>query len=401
MLASLADLLAAAEHKGYALALVSADDLLAAQALIAQASDQEAPLALLVHTGRLSELSSAESRRLADALREQARMARVPVCPVLAGVTQLNQVAEAVRLGFCAVLLENDEAAFVQESVGLAHQKGLSVVARIRDSAISAGPAALLVEMGGAVPLDEVAALCRAAPVPILLRPGAALPAPDLERVLAPGLRGIDCTPMLSEALAVALRERACAPGFDPHALLDLRNSILRETLAACLKVTGSAGQAPYAPIDIPAYAMQLFEQGYTCAEAIFIAFAEAEGYSSEVAHRAATSFIGGIGNQGQVCGTLIGGLMVIGVREAHTNPQHKPPRYAARALAVELLHWYQAQKGSTNCRDLLQLDLSDPEQAGQFSMERHFHGVCMPLMRETSEWLVARFARLAEESST
>ncbi len=410
MLGSLPALLTAATEKAYGLVLASVDDLLAAQALMTQAGKQEAPLVLVVRTDRFRGISTGEVRRLSDALREQARMARVPICLMLAGVQNLEQVGEAIRLGFCACLIENHETDFVQESGRLARENGLAVAVllgqaeavdpvRARAFVESAGPDALLLSWGDAVPFDRLAALCEGLSAPLLLRTAAVLPEEDLKRALALGVRGFDCTPILTEALTGALRQHISAPDFKPHTLLDQRDNALCGSLSACLKITGSEGQAPFTPIDIPAYAEELFRQGYSCAESVFTAFAEAEGYSSEVAHRAATSFIGGMARQGLTCGSLIGGLMVIGAREAHSNPQYKPPRYAARAMAAELVRWYQAQKSTTNCRDLLQLDLSDPEQAKQYSTERHLHGVCIPLVRETSEWLIARFNRFAGES--
>jgi C_GCAxxG_C_C family probable redox protein len=418
MLASLPDTLTAATEKAYALVIADVSDPLAAQALIAQATDQQAPLVLAVHMNRLSDLTAGGARRLADALREQARMAHGPVCLMLEGVQNLEQVEKAGWLGFCAVLLEEREADFVREAVEFAHGNGLAVVAflaqaqagampslpdpiRTRAFIESTNPDALLVELEGAVPFSHLGALCEGLSVPLLLRTRGTLSEGDLKRALALGVRAFDCSSVLSETLVAVLREHVSAPDFEPITLLDRRDSALRETLSTYLRRTGSAGQAPCQPVDIPTYAEQLFTQGYSCAESVFTAFAETEGYSSEVAHRAATSFIGGMARQGLTCGALIGGLMVIGAREAHSNPQYKPPRYAARAMAAELVRWYQTQKGTTNCRDLLQLDLSDPEQARQYSAERHLHGICIPLVREVSEWLIARFNRQAGELDT
>ena len=157
--------------------------------------------------------------------------------------------------------------------------------------------------------------------------------------------------------------------------------------------LSDSAGQAQPPPTDIPTYAEELFRSGYSCAEAIFKAFSEAGGYASEVAQRASTMFIGGMSNQGLTCGTLVGALMVIGAQQSDADPGNKPPRQAAQDLGAELIRWYAEQKGPTACKVLLNLDLSDPDQASQFSMDTHFDGVCAPLMRETSEWLLEHLA--------
>lgn len=415
MLASLSDLLATATEKAYALVIASVDDLLAAQALIVQAAAQQAPLVLALPTERLHGLTAREARRLADALREQARMAPTPICLMLSGVQTLAQVEQAIHLGFSAILIERAESGLIQRSVELARERGVAVAALLAqaegtvslpDPALAralvenAEPDALLLALREASPFNHLTALCEGLSVPLLLRVET-MAEDDFRRALALGVRAFDCSPMLTETLTVALREHVNTPDFEASTLVRQRDSNLREALSACLKLTESAGQTPYQPIDIPSYAEQLFAQGYSCAESVFTAFAEVEGYSSEVAHRAATSFIGGMAGQGLTCGALIGGLMVIGAREAHSDTRHKPPRYAARAMAAELVRWYQAQKGTTNCRELLQLDLSDPEQAKQYSRERHLYGICIPLVREVSEWLIARFKRSDEVSVT
>lgn len=153
--------------------------------------------------------------------------------------------------------------------------------------------------------------------------------------------------------------------------------------------MTDSPNDGTPHPIDIPAYAEELYRGGHACAETIFLAFAEAGGYSSEVAQRASSMFLGGMCRQGMTCGALIGGLMVIGAQMSDADPLNKTPRRAAHALGVELIRWYAEQKGATTCKALLNLDLSDPEQAARYSMETHFEGVCVPLVRETSEWLL------------
>jgi C_GCAxxG_C_C family probable redox protein len=139
-----------------------------------------------------------------------------------------------------------------------------------------------------------------------------------------------------------------------------------------------------------------LYRSGYGCTEAVFLAFAEAEGYASDAVQLASSMGLDGLCNQGLTCGTLLGGLLVIGVRAAYVNRAYKAPRRRARALGVELIQWYTQRFGSGVCKQLLQLALSDPAQAKNYQPGGYFDRVCVPMLVEMCEWLVQRFAQEA-----
>ena len=60
--------------------------------------------------------------------------------------------------------------------------------------------------------------------------------------------------------------------------------------------------------------AIELFEEGYNCAQAVFLAFSDLTGYSKEDALRISSSFGGGMGGMREVCGSVSGMFMVCGV---------------------------------------------------------------------------------------
>ncbi len=391
MLGDTLTLLTGARHTGYALAAAPTADLPACEALIEAAGKRQAPLLLACHLEHLGPLDTAAGQRFVDGLYDRAQAAPGPVALLLDGLSEADQVGLALHGGFSAAILPDY---LLPKAESLAGQAGLALIADVTgddrltpDSQTLHRAAALRIHTGSPLPAATLETVVQAADLPVILRPTGLLSDAEVQRSAALGLSAIDCEPDLNATVMVALQGLTHADD-----LLHLRAEALAAALTRFIDLGGSGGQAIPAPIDIPAYAQALFVQGYTCAEAIFLAFSAAEDYPSAVAQRAAASFVGGMANQGLTCGTLIGGLMVIGAREAHTNPQYKLPRRAARALAVELIQWYQSQQGSTNCRDLLLLDLSDPTQASQFSREQHFGGVCMPLMGQTCAWLVARF---------
>ena len=58
--------------------------------------------------------------------------------------------------------------------------------------------------------------------------------------------------------------------------------------------------------------AMNLFENGCNCSQAVLLAFAEDFGLDEEKAAALAVPFGGGMSKQGKTCGCLSGALMVI-----------------------------------------------------------------------------------------
>lgn len=69
--------------------------------------------------------------------------------------------------------------------------------------------------------------------------------------------------------------------------------------------------------------AMELFKQGYNCAQAVFGAFCDETGFDFETAVMLASPFGGGMGRLREVCGTVSGMLMAAGMLYGYNSPKH------------------------------------------------------------------------------
>jgi len=100
--------------------------------------------------------------------------------------------------------------------------------------------------------------------------------------------------------------------------------------------------------------AMGYFREGYSCAQAVLLAFCEETGLTKEQAAMLAAPFGGGMGRLREVCGAFSAALMVMGILEGVSSPddeQAKADQYA------EVQRWAKAfaeQNGSLICRELL-----------------------------------------------
>ncbi len=98
--------------------------------------------------------------------------------------------------------------------------------------------------------------------------------------------------------------------------------------------------------------AKALFQEGYNCAQAVFLAFAEDYGISREAALKLSSSFGGGFGRLREVCGAVCGMTMALGLAEGNTDPTGKLAHYEkVRSLMEE----FSNRHGGYICRDLLE----------------------------------------------
>ena len=59
--------------------------------------------------------------------------------------------------------------------------------------------------------------------------------------------------------------------------------------------------------------AMALFEEGYNCAQSVFLAFSDLHGMDTHTAAALSSSFGGGMGRLREVCGAVSGMFLVAG----------------------------------------------------------------------------------------
>lgn len=97
--------------------------------------------------------------------------------------------------------------------------------------------------------------------------------------------------------------------------------------------------------------ARRLFLEGYNCAQAVFVAFATDEGMSEKSALKLASSFGGGLGRMGEVCGAVSGMAMALGLIKGNADKEGKLTHYAR---VRELVGKFADENGGYICRELL-----------------------------------------------
>lgn len=102
--------------------------------------------------------------------------------------------------------------------------------------------------------------------------------------------------------------------------------------------------------------AMALFEEGYNCAQAVFLAFEDMHGIERRTAAALSSSFGGGMGRLREVCGSVSGMFLTVGVLYGYDDPKAKEEKAEHYARIQELAAIFEKANGSIVCRELLGL---------------------------------------------
>ena len=107
--------------------------------------------------------------------------------------------------------------------------------------------------------------------------------------------------------------------------------------------------------------AVELFVEGYNCAQAVAAAFGDLTGLDEKTAARMASCFGGGMGRMREVCGAVSGMLLVAGILYGYDDPKATREKRDLYAQVQAMAGQFRQELGSIVCRDLLKNPPSDP----------------------------------------
>ena len=107
--------------------------------------------------------------------------------------------------------------------------------------------------------------------------------------------------------------------------------------------------------------AVELFVEGYNCAQAVIMAFSDLIGMDEKACARISSSFGGGMGRLREVCGAVSGMLMVAGILYGYDDPKATKEKRELYARVQAMAGQFRQELGSIVCRDLLKNPPSDP----------------------------------------
>ena len=107
--------------------------------------------------------------------------------------------------------------------------------------------------------------------------------------------------------------------------------------------------------------AVELFVEGYNCAQAVAAAFGDLTGLDEKTAARMASCFGGGMGRMREVCGAVSGMFMVLGSLYGYDDPKADIAKKELYTRVQALAEEFKKDGGSIICREILKNPPSDP----------------------------------------
>lgn len=136
--------------------------------------------------------------------------------------------------------------------------------------------------------------------------------------------------------------------------------------------------------------ALKAFKAGFNCAQSVVVAFADDLNYDKSTALHTAVGFGGGMGRLQGTCGAVTGSFMVLGLYNSTQYSENLELKNAAYPMVRQFDAKFKSVFHTTNCKELLDCDLST-EEGHAFAVEnRLFEKVC--------EKCITRAVRIVEE---
>jgi C_GCAxxG_C_C family probable redox protein len=132
-----------------------------------------------------------------------------------------------------------------------------------------------------------------------------------------------------------------------------------------------------------------LFREGFSCSQAVLMAFGPGLGMHETQAALVSSAFGGGMARYGWTCGALTGAMMALGLHAGYANAQGTATKDALYARVQALVAGFEARHGATACRQLVGADMLNPIERQAASDRGVFKTLCPELVR-TAAALVA-----------
>ena len=133
--------------------------------------------------------------------------------------------------------------------------------------------------------------------------------------------------------------------------------------------------------------ALELFANGYNCAQSVFGVFCEDDGLDRDVAFKLANGFGGGV-RCGEVCGAVSGAILAIGLKCGFHTEQDFAQKAYCNEKSYEFVEKFKEANGSILCRELLGVDIRSPDDHRTLLAQEAFKTVCPKLIASSVDVL-------------
>jgi C_GCAxxG_C_C family probable redox protein len=133
--------------------------------------------------------------------------------------------------------------------------------------------------------------------------------------------------------------------------------------------------------------ATENFKKGLNCSQSVFEAYSGISGLDCEGAKAVSAGFGGGMGRAQKTCGAVTGAIMAISCKY-HDNKDLPASKEKTYAKTREFLKRFEKINDSTECYDLLGVDLKTEEGKEKYKTGNMFEERCLKYVQDACDIL-------------
>ncbi len=134
--------------------------------------------------------------------------------------------------------------------------------------------------------------------------------------------------------------------------------------------------------------AIQHFKTGYNCAQSVLLTLQKFWDVEFPLEPKVVSTFGGGIGRRGSVCGALTGGVTAIGVKYGANKPV-SAERELGYLLTLKFYNQFEEKCGGVTCRELIGYDLTNEKEFKRAKDADVFNVKCVNFIKNAVEILL------------
>ena len=129
--------------------------------------------------------------------------------------------------------------------------------------------------------------------------------------------------------------------------------------------------------------ALQMFKNGYNCAQVVLVAYGEKYGLGYETALKLADGLAQGM-RCAEVCGTASGAVLVLGLKYGDNLPKEKNLVKPAHEKTASFMLEFQNRHKHLRCEDILGYDVTTPEGMAEHARTNYKETKCSVIIADT-----------------
>lgn len=140
--------------------------------------------------------------------------------------------------------------------------------------------------------------------------------------------------------------------------------------------------------MDRETKALELFNAGFNCAQSVFTPFAEECGIPRYQALKLATGLGAGMGRLQNTCGAVTGAILALGLYHGRSELTETQATEVTYQLVKTLVERFESLHGSSECRNILQLDLTTEDGQRVFREKNYRTTLCARCVKDAAHIL-------------